>query len=171
MPDTRNFQLPTKFRFFVDGLKNVNFTCQAVSLPGVSLGSAETENPFVRLKMPGDKLIFSPLNVTFIVQEGLINYMEVFEWMEALGFPESHSQYRNIPRIKKNLVRVSDKTLEYSDGTLVFLDSSNNPSYGFRFTDLFPVQLSDINLDTKDQTGDPIIATATFNYRSFELIK
>ena len=54
---------------------------QSVSVPGITLGEANIETPFVRQPEPGDKLIFSPLSFSFIVDEEMKNWTEMFNWM------------------------------------------------------------------------------------------
>lgn len=167
-PDTYDFLRPNGFKFTIDGLPNLNYTCQSVSLPGITLGTAVRETPFVALPLPGDKIVFSPLSIEFIISEGMQNYYELFEWIRALGFPEKYSQFTDLKNIKKNTNTLSNRTLEYSDATLQMFTSHNNSSFNFRFYDMFPESLENISFDIRTTSVDYLTATATFRYRSFD---
>ena len=41
----------------------------------------------------GDKLTFETLNITFLVDEELQNYRELWDWIVGMGSPVSHSQW------------------------------------------------------------------------------
>jgi hypothetical protein len=175
MPESRNFQRPNGFKFFIDNLKDVNYTVQQVAFPGASLGAANHETPFVNIPTPGDKMVFQPLTITFTLSEGLVNWLELYEWMEALGFPASYDQFNNLANIKKNKSSISTNLIknnndEVSDGLLIFLNSSNNPEMAFRFIDCFPVNLGSINMNVTVSDTGPITSTATFLYTSYEVL-
>lgn len=167
-PDTYDFLRPNGFKFTIDGLPNVNYTCQSVTLPGVTLGTAIRETPFVALPLPGDKISFGALSIEFIISEGMENYYELFEWIRGLGFPENYNQFSNLKNINKNKNTLDKKSLEYSDGTLQMFTSHNNSSFNFRFYDLFPESLEAVNFDIRTTSVDYLTATATFRYRSFD---
>ena len=46
------------------------------------------------IPIPGDKLDYDNLNITFLVDENLENYREIHGWLTGLGFPKDHSQFR-----------------------------------------------------------------------------
>ena len=54
------------------------------------------------LPIPGDKMEFEDLNVRFLVDENLENYMEIQNWMRGLGFPESFQEIYDL-QDQKNL--------------------------------------------------------------------
>ena len=53
------------------------------------MGNATQPTYLKDLPIPGDKMEFEDLNVRFLVDENLENYMEIQNWMRGLGFPES----------------------------------------------------------------------------------
>ena len=56
------------------------------NLPGITLSEAIQNTPFKDISMPGNKLEYEDLSVTFIVDEYLENYTSMHEWLTAFGF-------------------------------------------------------------------------------------
>ena len=46
------------------------------------------------IPVPGDKLCFGDLEITFLVDENLENYREIHGWMYGIGFPKEETIYR-----------------------------------------------------------------------------
>ena len=46
--------------------------------------------------MPGDKVTYSSLDVSFLVDENLNNYKEIHDWITGLGFPQDHKQFADV---------------------------------------------------------------------------
>ena len=165
-PQNINFLSPLGFRFTLKRSPTVNFFCTDANIPSFNLGYAVQYAPFVNIPRPGDKPAYGSFRVTFKVDEDLVNYLEIYNWMVALGFPESYSQYANIAR--------QTQTSGYkivSDGTLTILNSAQNPNIEVIFQDLFPVDLSDVNFTTADNTVNYVTATVEFKYTLFTINK
>lgn len=165
---------PTAFTFGVQKLPNVSFFCQSASLPPMQLGTANFDTPLINIPVAGDKLVFDSLTIKFQIQENFQNYLELYNWMVILGFPQDRAQYgeRNVRArtradVERPPVRKSDIE-DYSDATLTVYSSDNNPVISWRFIDCFPVRLEAIEFDTTDKTGDIMIGQATFAYRQYE---
>ena len=58
----------------------------------------------------------------------------------------------------------------FSDGTLFVLNSAMNPNKEVIFRDLYPSSLSDLPFTTQVNDIDYIECTATFRYRTFDII-
>ena len=74
-------------------LPEVQYFCQRISLPTVVLGETNEATPFLNLPLEGDTLTFESLSLSFIVDEDLQNYISIYEWMTALGFPRDYCQF------------------------------------------------------------------------------
>ena len=160
----KNFLSPLGFKFVLTRLPNVEYFCQSVRLPEVSLDVAISPNPFQPIKLPGTKLSFGSLRVTFKVDEDLKNYLEIFNWMDALAITDSFDGYRELA----TQPIVSDRK-PLSDGSLVILTSSKNPRHQATFIDMFPVSLSSLDFNSTLSDVDYIEATVEFEYRRFVL--
>ena len=150
-PDNINFLSPVGFHFSIEDLPGTNWFLTSANLPGITLGEITQPTPFVQAAIPGNDLTFEPLSVTFLVDEDLQNWRELYDWLIGLGFPEQHSQYKT----------------RLSDATLVILNSNMNPNYRIIFKDLFPTSVSEILFDSASPDIEGIKATASFRYLNY----
>ena len=138
----------------------VQYFCQRISLPTVVLGETNEPSPFMNLPLEGDTLTFEALSLSFIVDEDLQNYIEIYNWLTALGFPRDYGQFAALEEPSSG----TEET-KYSDLTIVLHTNKSNPNYRIRFTDCFPTSLSSIQFDATPTGMDPIVVDATFNFR------
>ena len=165
----KNFLSNLGFRFALSRTPEMNFFVQSVTLPAIDLGQFDLEDPFVRLPQPGTKLNFNPLNLTFLVNEDMDNYLEIFDWLNGLGFPENFNQYTNFVGNQGAVGPTS--TQEFSDGSLLILSSHKNASIKVNFQDMFPISLSDLTFDSTLTDVEYLRATVTFRYRLYTIEK
>lgn len=170
-----NFLKPNGFRFTIKELPKVAYTVQSVNLPGVTLGVANMPTPFIDIPIVGDKMTFGDLNIRFIVSEDLSNYEEIYDWIVAIGFPDSYNQYgrfsgdrlARFPFVKTPSGGIN--IASYSDATLTILDSNNNPKTNIHYYDIFPTSLEALDFDATVSTIDYFVAIASFKYKAFEI--
>ena len=165
-PKNLNYFIPTGFKFMIDKIPNVNFFCQSCNLPGLSAGQYLQVTPLRDIPIAGDKVQYNELRVRFIIDEELKNWLEVYNWIKGLTFPDSQEQYRKlaeapgVPNPRGEL---------YSDGTLSILTSNKNVQYAAKFTDLWPVDLTDIEMSSDVADAEVVAADATFAYATYNL--
>lgn len=153
------------FKFQFDKLPNVEYWSYSINLPGITFGEVIQPTPFLDVKRPGDKLIFDPLVINFIVQENLANYIEIYNWMFGIGYPESYDQY-------KSWTTKDGKTAKqniYSDGILTILSNKYNPVVRVKFIDCFPTALSALTYDSSITDVTPIITDVTLSYSYYKI--
>ena len=90
-----------------------------------------------------------------MIDEELQNWLEIYEWIKAITFPETTEQYRH-----ENV---------YSDGILTILTSNKNVQYVAKFTNLFPVDLTDIEMSSDVADAEVVAADATFAYSTYKV--
>lgn len=168
-PNNPNFLQPNKFQLNFSRMPNLQYFCQSVSVPGVSMGEALHPTPFVDLYVPGDKIIYDLLNITFYVDEEINTWKEVHDWIRAMTFPENFEEYRNLDNLNKYSRSVTTPKPQYSDGIITLLTSANNPKIRFKFYELFPVSLSTFIMSATDTPDNVITADATFRYSYFDI--
>jgi len=177
-PDELDYLRPNGFRFLIQSLPKVTYFCQAANIPSMSLGVAIQPTPLINIPKPGEKLDFGELTIRFMIQEDMANYVELYNWMIGLGFPESHRQFQN--RVSQQSFRTpavnSDPTIkrttdlpEYSDAVLMVLDSNYNPIVRLNFIDCFPISLSGLDFDVSSGNTQYFVGNATFKYRMFTI--
>jgi len=160
-PTNINLLSPVGFRFNIEFLPMTNWFLTSVSLPGISLGEASHPTPLMPTQVPGNDLTFDPLNITFLVDEDLNNWRELYDWLIGIGFPNDYAEYKDQKQNRQI----------YSDATLTILNSNMNPNYQIHFRDLFPTNISEIALDSASADIEGIKATATFRYLSYSYEK
>ena len=91
-PANPNYLHPNKFQLNFGRASNVQYFCQSVSVPGISMSEVLQTTPFVDLYRPGEKAIYDLLNVTFIVDEQLKAWLEIHDWIRAMTFPTNFKE-------------------------------------------------------------------------------
>ena len=92
-PTTMDYVSPTQFKFTITQLPKVEFFVTNCNLPGISLGETVFPTPFKPIPVQGDELTFDNLSIGFQVSENLENYIELHNWLLAIGFPKSRQQF------------------------------------------------------------------------------
>jgi len=166
-PSNLNQFNAVSFEVNIARLPHVEFFCQRIGIPSVVLGEAFQPMPFMNLPVEGDTLTFEPLNLSFILDEDLKNYQEIYNWMTALGFPREYGQFKTL----KDASQSSEYDSMFSDMSIMLLTNKSNPNYEVTFTDVFPTSLSGVQLDVTQMALDPIVVDATFNFKGMFNIK
>lgn len=156
----QNYLSPVEFRFVIKRLPYTTFFTQSVSLPGVSINPVEQSTPFKNLYFTGDKLLYDQFTVNFRVNENMDNYMEIYNWMVGLSFPENFEQFANLDDSQDGL---------YSDASVLVMNSGRNPNILYKFKDIFPINLSNLDLDTTVADIDYVPANVTFQIGSYDI--
>jgi hypothetical protein len=162
----KNMLSPVGFQFNIQRMPTMNFFVQSVTLPGITVTTLDQQTPLRAVPTPGDRIEYSELEVIFKVDEDMKNYIEVFEWARALGFPDSTDQYKELeeqPSFTGGGI--------YSDATLTVLSSAMNPNIRIEITDLFPVSLSPIEMSAINADIEYIEATASFRFLNYSFNK
>ena len=184
-PTKQDYADPTKFKFNIAKLPKVEYFCTQVNLPGISISDNYSQpTPFRDIPLPGEKLRYEPLSVTFLVDENLENYQEIHGWLRGLGFPGGHEEFKKLldsgsdrfPTSKNSVLGDAGRAKFgaanvgglFSDATLNILTSKNNPVTEVRFSDVFPISLSGLAYNQQAADTDYLTATVTFNYKLYD---
>tara|TARA_B100000029_G_scaffold400457_1_gene399405 strand:- start:460 stop:933 length:474 start_codon:yes stop_codon:yes gene_type:complete len=142
-PKNINPLADVQFKFEVAALPNTSFFVQTVSLPGITLEAQVVSTPRVQNFSRHTGIItYDPLSVTFLIDEYLKNWQEIYEWI------------------------IGDEG-KYTSAVLTIVSSSMNPVLEVHFKEIFPTSLSEISFDST--TTDPVYqqATVSFNYTQY----
>lgn len=165
-PDNKNFLSPVGFQFSIQKLPHVQYFCTRASIPDITLGAVDLENQFIRLPIPGDKLTFGQLDLSFQIDEDMKNFTEVYDWMITLGYPDNFQQ-RAVHQ-RTNQKTVSNETV-YSDASLIVLTNQYKPNIEIKFVDIYPTSLSTLDFNVQESDIEYLTGTASFAYRKYEL--
>ena len=144
-PKNINPLADVQFKFDVAALPNTSFFIQTVNLPGIALEGATIATPQLQNFSRHTGIItYEALSVTFMIDEYLKNWQEIYEWM------------------------IGDVS-KYTTAVLTIVSSSMNPTLEIHFKDIFPTSLSEITFDST--TTDPVyqVATIAFNYTEYTI--
>lgn len=170
-PNNVDLLQSTKFRITFNRLPGMTYFCQSANLPGVSITEIPKSTPFVELFVPGEKLIYDTLNITFLVDEDLRAWTQIHDWMRGITFPLDFEEYLNMQ--KENAVSafgqrfINNTTFaggQYTEAIMTIFTNKNNPNFRVKFVDLFPVNLSTIIFNTGDSAENVMTADATFRF-------
>jgi len=168
-PQNTNLLQPTKFLLTFDRIPTVQFFCQSANIPGINLGQATLNTPTLDVFAPGNKIIYNPFNIRFLVDETLSGWRELHNWYRSIASPESYDERKRLSSLQTKLQ--SSKPAAYSDATLTVLSSLNNPILRVQFINMFPITLSDIIFDSTQSADDVISADAVFMFDYFNFIE
>lgn len=175
-PAVYNYLRPNAFRFVIKDLPRVAYTCQSANLPQMALGFASQPTPFVDVPIIGDKLNYSDFSIRFLIAEDMSNYIELLEWMIAIGFPNDYNDYpaftgerlSRFPFVTSKGMKASGG-IAYSDATLTILDSNNIPKTEILFKSVFPTSVEALDFDITSSSVEYFVGVASFKYTTFEV--
>tara|TARA_R110002050_G_scaffold100022_1_gene207299 strand:- start:49 stop:573 length:525 start_codon:yes stop_codon:yes gene_type:complete len=167
-------------------LPTVEFFVQSANIPGITLGDTTLPTPLKDISMPGDKLTYQTLEVSFLVDENLNNYKEIHDWMTGIGFPQDHKQFADV--LATGSDRFSGSTAStaavgsgkpaplseggiYSDATLIVLNNKNIAKTEIRFQNVYPTSLGSLSYDIKASDVDYLQVSASFNYMYYDIVQ
>jgi hypothetical protein len=150
----------------------VSFLCNAATVPGLQLGNAKQSTYLKDIPIPGDKIIYDDLQVRFLVDEDMENYLQLYKWITGLGYPESLDQFSQLKENDRFFPSSDprDPYNERSDATLQVLNSNFNSSVSFGFRDMYPTNLSPIPFDATFESQTYFTASCNFKYTIFNII-
>lgn len=161
-PENLNYFQPTKFLLTFSRISTVQYFCQEVNIPGVSLGEVDRVTPFLDMYSPGTKLKYDLLDVTFTIDEELESWKNLYNWFISIANPEGFEGRKNTVELQRNK--------NFSDATLTVLSALNNPVLRIEYKNCFPLSMSDIKLDTKSSADQIVTCTSTFRYESYNYL-
>ena len=181
-PDKLDYASPTQFTFGIHQLPKVQFFVTAVNLPGLSLPQATMATPFKDVPVMGEKLEYSNLSITFLVDEYLENYISLHNCITGSGFPSKRQQFSTFRDVTSNTKVLTnptpsvdkvgqaspDKTM-YSDAYIMILSNKNNPILQVSFQDIFPTNLGDLDFNQSATDVEYMTVTAEFAYKIYTL--
>jgi hypothetical protein len=111
--------------------------------------------PFMPVKAPS-KMDFDELSITFIVDEEMKNWLELFNWMRSSTNVEDYSEF-------------SYPATHLTTANLIILSSKKNPKINVTFEGLYPRSLGSVDFSSTVMDPEPFQCTATFAYRNYNI--
>ena len=165
----RNFLSPAGFKFTLAKDPKISFFCNSVRIPEINLALAMQPTYLKDIDIPGEKITYGDLNIRFLVDENLENYMAVHNWITGLGYPETTQQYRDLLTDDEDVTQPLDPKKAFSDGSLAILNSNFRNAAIVKFRDLFPYSLTSLDFDATVNDIQYFTAEASFKYTIYNI--
>ena len=170
----RNYMSPVGFKLVLTKTPKVDFLWQSANIPSISMGTAIHPSYLKDIPVPGDKVLYDDLTVSFLVDEKMENYLAIHKWITGLGYPESRGQYDQLRKDDNRTDRIvgddgDPRYFEFSDATLQVLNSNYKPSVLINFKDAFPISLSTLDFDVTSRDYNYFTAQVTFKYTIYNI--
>ena len=153
-PQNRNFLSPVGFKLDLELFAGVDFFCQSAGIPEISMSFAQVPTPYRNIPIAGSGGVdFGDLQVRFIIDEDLVNYTSIHNWIRKFGLSDGRA----------------DEKDQYSRALLHVLSSHNNTNHIVEFTNLFPVSLTGVPFDASITDIEYLTADVTFKYEKYNI--
>jgi len=149
-----NFLNPSSFVLTLDSqtYSGAEFTIQTMMLPDVTAEGAPLQFRQVNIATVADKIAFGTFEISYLIDEDLLNYKEIFDW------------------IKSNVESNHTATNHARDLTLTIMNSANNVTKQIKFVDAYPTSISSLPFDITTTDVEYLTAAVSFNYSYYQFI-
>jgi len=148
----KNLFSSNKFKFILTGSRfkdnEFDITITGINVPGIQLGTVPLNTSIRNIERPGDSVIFSDITIEFLITEDLTEWIILYNWIQDL----------------RNFSKTEFDNSIVSEGKLILLTNKSNPNIMLTFTDMFPTEMSDLDLTINTADGDTVRGNATFKY-------
>ena len=163
-PSSVNFLSVSGFKLVLKRAPNLTFMVQQCAIPSLTVGPTISDNPLVKVPYNGDHIDYAPFSCMFKLQDNLADYLEIFEWIKGLGYPESNLQYKKL----SDAGPLTGRGLK-SDISLFVLNNSNISVFEIKFIEAFPIDLGEIQFETTNSDIRYATCQVTFAYAYFKI--
>lgn len=154
--ENRNLLSPIGFQLKLDNFRGVDFFCQRANLPDIQMPVTEVPTRFRTYPVvPGGGVTYGDLSVTFLIDEEMINYKSIHDWIRDNGNADQMESTEDYPA--------------YTSGQLHILTSNFNTNHIIDYENLFPYSLTPIQFDASDTGAEYFSATATFKFTNYTI--
>ena len=131
--------------------EETSFFITTFNIPGLSIGTIPTPNPFKEHQEPGNKLTFEELQLSVIVDEEFQAWKNMNDWI----------------REGSNGFTFSSQSITRRAADIILLTNNMNPKYKVSFKNVFPINIGSIEFDVQQAEPVPPTFSATLQYESY----
>jgi len=146
-----NFLQPTGFRIVIERAKygNLEFFAQGVTHPGSSTTAVDMVVPRIqKFPIAGDSIEYSELSIQLILDEDMVAYKEMQDWMERCA-----ESYEDLSQ----------------DIKVMILTSHNNSNVTITYENCIPVTIGSVELNATGGDVTYITYDASFRFSRFTI--
>lgn len=150
MPNPNEFNLLTnvQYKLEIPTLPNLTYWVQTAFLPTVSIEGGLLSSPNREIPVPGHKLEFDSMTMTFLLDQDLRNYEEIYYWMLKIQVEKQFSEMTQ-------------------DIKLHFLTGQMNISRTITLVGAYPTTLTEVAMGSDDSDSVGVIGSVIFQYQYF----
>lgn len=145
-----NFANTSNYKLEIPGFEEVNYFIQSVNFPSITMESIEVPFRTNLLQVNTNTPVYSPLNISFLMDENFETYKTLTNWMLSFIDDDSFG----------NLVK---------DIKLHILSANKKPLIIFTYIQSFPTSIPEVMFDSSIMDTDPIIFTVEFRYQKIQV--
>ena len=161
-PTTYNLLTANQFKFTTSRIPILSQFVTGVNIPSIEFVSTDLKTAYgVNQPIGTGKYIFSDLTISFLVDEELEAWREVYEWIRRLGPMNDESE-----QIMYENCYESTTTAE-----LTVMNKVYKPNFKFIFYNFFPIALTGFSFTTTAADTLQISSAATFRFLYYDLEK
>lgn len=149
----KGYLQPTGFSVVINKgyFANLAYFAQSVQHPGATVDAVDMAVPQYAIPLAGDKITYSELDITLIIDEDMAGYKEMQAWLERT-------------------IQLENADPIFSDITLLILTSQNNGNVEIRYKDCIPTAISAIEFNSTSGDVTYLTFNATFRFTRFEIV-
>ncbi|AHB80533.1 tail tube monomer [Synechococcus phage ACG-2014h] len=152
-PKNRNFLNPVGFLLKLEKFEGTDFFCQSANVPDISMPIIDVPTRFRSFPIaPGGGVTFGDFTVDFIIDEDLVNYTAIRNWMMLHG---NAGEVGSSPPYEP----------EYTNAQLHILSSSMNGNHIIELKNVFPFTLTGLNFSATVNDVEYITASVSFKFQ------
>jgi len=164
LTDNLNYLQPTGFRVVIDreNYPNLEFFAQTVNHPDITLSAPTLPySRFENVGMPGDTVSLSELSISFILDEDLKSYIELYNWVEYMTNENFVSEGGRGQRSPNELPTQADISVS-------ILSSHNNQTKRILYKACSPTSISGLQLTSVASSVEYLTFDVSFANSGFE---
>ena len=164
LTSNKNYLQPSGFTVQISRQQypNLQFFAQAVSHPSLDVGAADVPYQRQSVVVPGDKAVFGALQITFLLDEDMTTYRDMYRWL--------------VRQVEENFagpgtlgVTTGGDIPTVTDITVSVLTSHNNVNRQIKYVNAFPTSLGEIEF-TAAEDGQYLSFISQFRFDYFEFV-
>ena len=171
---------PASFLMRFERMPYLSFVVQEATLPGISAATAQVGIPGMTVRYQPDRLVYEPLQVTFLVDEEFRVHRELHQWLAGMTGREDRSsvtaQFVNdqaefIWGAGPAAGSIRHAATSRTTAGLTIVNESKIPLLRVLFYNLYPTAVGPVNFSVTVDPLTTLTATATFEYDFYTLVE
>ena len=142
------------YLFTIGDKPNLQFSVTGSNVADITLNTTYFPTGDKDIYLPSNKIETDPLVITFLISEDYSEWLEIYKWILNVKNSASMNRYEEL----------------FQTCELTALDSQNQPTVRFQYSDCFPITLEGIQYVTDDENNRIASTTSTLRYNRMKVV-